>query len=110
MGFDNQKPRKNTGGEVMTEELNPYYDDIGTYNQKLGRKIYREALSDRRGFRDDQIGIDSEEDVWLEIFEHMGKVARRDTLLEVADMLRNLEGEYLEGSLVKELERMAEEA
>lgn len=42
---------------------------------EVGRKIYMDALSDRRGFRDDQIGIEDEE-IWTEIFEAIGKVAR----------------------------------
>jgi len=33
------------------------------------------ALSDRRGFRYDQLGIEDEE-IWAEIFEQMGEVAR----------------------------------
>lgn len=59
----------------MTDEIAPYYDDIGTDKQKLGRKIYHEALSGRRGFRDDQLGIDSEDEIWLEIFEAIGDAA-----------------------------------
>ena len=41
---------------------------------KIGQKIYLRALDDRRGFRYDQIGIDDDE-IWTEIFEHMGRVA-----------------------------------
>lgn len=55
--------------------LVPYYDDYGTKSQKIGRKIYHKALSDRRGFREDQIGIDGEDDVWLDIFEDIGVAA-----------------------------------
>ena len=46
-----------------------FYDDIGTMEQKFGREIYKKALSDRRGFRSDQIGIPVDDDIWLEIFE-----------------------------------------
>lgn len=44
-------------------------------NVQLGRKIYMLALCGRRGFREDQLGI-SDAEIWLEIFEHMGKVAK----------------------------------
>lgn len=47
----------------------------GSPDRELGRKIYMEALSCRRGFRDDQLGIEDPE-IWAEIFEHIGKVAR----------------------------------
>jgi len=53
----------------------PYRDDYGTTEQKIGRKIYHEALSGRRGFRDDHIGIDSGDDLWLEIFGDVGQWA-----------------------------------
>lgn len=53
-----------------------YYDvPKGDANRELGRKIYMKALSGRRGFRDDQLGIEDEE-IWAEIFEELGKVAR----------------------------------
>ncbi|WP_300379548.1 hypothetical protein [Henriciella sp.] len=42
--------------------------------RRLGGAIYMEALSGRRGFRDDQMGID-DVDIWAEIFEHIGRVA-----------------------------------
>ena len=48
----------------------------GNADCELGRKIYMEALSDRRGFRDDQLGIEDPE-TWREIFEALGKTARR---------------------------------
>lgn len=41
---------------------------------RIGKAIYMEALDDRRGFRYDQLGIE-DEDIWLEIFEHMGREA-----------------------------------
>ena len=54
-----------------------YYDvPEGGKEREIGRKIYMEALSDRRGFRDDQLGID-DIDIWAEIFESMGRVALR---------------------------------
>ena len=54
-----------------------YYDlPKGSPDCELGRVIYMEALSDRRGFRDDQLGIEDEE-IWREIFEHIGQVARK---------------------------------
>lgn len=46
-----------------------------SYDEFLGRDIYMSALSDRRGFRDDQLGIEDPE-TWAEIFEHIGSVAR----------------------------------
>lgn len=53
-----------------------YYDvPEGDADRELGRTIYMEALSDRRGFREDQLGIFDEE-IWAEIFEHIGRVAR----------------------------------
>lgn len=54
------------------------YYDLPPLNsdQELGRKIYMEALSDRRGFRDDQLGIEDEA-IWIEIFEAIGQVARK---------------------------------
>jgi hypothetical protein len=53
-----------------------YYDlPKGNPDRELGRKIYMKALSDRRGFRYDQLGIEDEE-IWAEIFEQMGEVAR----------------------------------
>ncbi len=53
------------------------YHDLpkGNVDRELGRKIYMGALDDRRGFRDDQLGIEDPE-IWAEIFEEMGKVAR----------------------------------
>jgi hypothetical protein len=54
-----------------------YYDlPPGNADCELGRKIYMNALSDRRGFRDDQLGIE-EPDLWAEIFEAIGKAARK---------------------------------
>lgn len=53
-----------------------YYDlPPGNADCELGRKIYMEALEDRRGFRYDQLGIE-DIDIWQEIFEAIGKVAR----------------------------------
>lgn len=53
------------------------YHDLPTGNAdcELGRKIYMEALEDRRGFRYDQLGIEDIE-IWKEIFEAIGKAAR----------------------------------
>lgn len=53
------------------------YTDVpfGNEDRELGRQIYDEALYGRRGFRDDQLGIEDEE-VWAEIFEHIGSAAR----------------------------------
>lgn len=53
------------------------YDDTpkGNPDVELGREIYMIALSGRRGFRDDQLGIE-DPDIWAEIFEAMGKAAR----------------------------------
>lgn len=41
---------------------------------KIGKEIYLKALSGRRGFRDDQLGIEDDE-IWNEIFEAIGKSA-----------------------------------
>ena len=43
--------------------------------RELGRKIYNEALYDRRGFRPDQMGIE-DEDTWDEIYEAIGQAAQ----------------------------------
>lgn len=43
---------------------------------QLGKKIYEEALEGRRGFRDDQLGIE-ETALWTEIFRDIGKAARK---------------------------------
>lgn len=53
------------------------YHDLPTGNVdcELGRKIYMEALEDRRGFRYDQLGIEDPE-IWREIFEAVGQAAR----------------------------------
>lgn len=53
------------------------YHELPTGNAdcELGRKIYMEALDDRRGFRDDQLGIEDTE-IWREIFEAIGRAAR----------------------------------
>jgi len=48
---------------------------LGNADRELGRKIYLQVLDDRRGFRYDQLGIE-DLDIWAEIFEEMGKVAR----------------------------------
>lgn len=52
-----------------------YYDNPGDDVKRLGQHIYHKALSDRRGFRSDQIGIPIDDDVWLEIFEAIGAAA-----------------------------------
>ncbi len=41
---------------------------------RIGKTIYMKALDDRRGFRYDQLGIHDDE-IWLEIFEHIGREA-----------------------------------
>jgi hypothetical protein len=52
-----------------------YYDaDPKTREGKIGKRIYMEALRGRRGFRDDQLGIEDPE-IWDEIFEQIGRVA-----------------------------------
>jgi hypothetical protein len=48
----------------------------GNKDRELGRKIYMKALAGRRGFRDDQLGIEDAE-IWAEIFESIGKEARK---------------------------------
>lgn len=57
-----------------------YYDvPKGNRDRELGRRIYINSLSDRRGFRDDQLGIEDPE-IWAEIFEAIGKEARQGAL------------------------------
>jgi hypothetical protein len=53
------------------------YHDLpeGNADVELGRKIYMDALEDRRGFRYDQLGIE-DANIWAEIFEAIGKAAR----------------------------------
>jgi hypothetical protein len=52
-----------------------YYDvPKGNAARELGRDIYLKALSDRRGFRYDHLGIE-DPDIWAEIFEDIGNVA-----------------------------------
>lgn len=53
------------------------YHDLpkGNADREIGREIYMKVLDDRRGFRYDQLGIEDVE-IWAEIFEAMGKVAR----------------------------------
>ena len=46
----------------------------GNSHREFGRRIYMEALYGRRGFRDDQLGIE-DESIWAEIFENIGLVA-----------------------------------
>ena len=60
----------------MAEPHQPYHDEQATPAARLGQQIYHEALHPRRGFRDDQIGIPAEDDVWSEIFEEIGQVAQ----------------------------------
>ena len=55
------------------EEVARRFDSLSRA-QQIGGVIYMEALKGRRGFRDDQIGID-EPEIWAEIFEHIGSVA-----------------------------------
>lgn len=53
-----------------------YYElPKGDAIREYGRKIYMEALEDRRGFRYDQLGIDDPE-IWGEIFDAIGTAAR----------------------------------
>lgn len=62
--------------ETRREEMGYYELPPGSPECELGRKIYMEALSDRRGFRDDQLGIHDPE-IWREIFEAIGAEALR---------------------------------
>lgn len=43
--------------------------------QRIGRSVYMSALYSRRGFRDDQIGIPRDDEVWAEIFAAIGRAA-----------------------------------
>lgn len=49
-----------------------YYGKQATDEGKMGQAIYHEVLSDRRGFRPDQIGIDEGDEIWAEIFDDIG--------------------------------------
>jgi hypothetical protein len=60
--------------KLLTPEEEAEHRKLVRDARELGRKIYMEALSDRRGFRADQIGID-DPDIWAEIFEDIGSVA-----------------------------------
>lgn len=53
------------------------YDDLpaGDKDRELGKAIYMCALEKRKGFRNDQLGI-FDDDIWAEIFDDMGRVAR----------------------------------
>jgi hypothetical protein len=54
--------------------------------RKIGKAIYTEALSDRRGFRSDQIGIpDDDHEVWSEIYDDLARAA----LTAVLPMIRD---------------------
>ncbi len=56
-----------------------YYDvPSGNSDRQIGRQIYMKALADRRGFRDDQLGIE-DPSIWAEIFEAIGRAARDAT-------------------------------
>lgn len=53
-----------------------YYDvPKGNADLELGRTIYMQALSGRRGFHDVQLGIEDPE-IWEDIFECVGRAAR----------------------------------
>lgn len=52
-----------------------YYDvEPDTPEMTVGQKIYMDALADRRGFREDQLGIFDTE-IWEEIFTAIGATA-----------------------------------
>lgn len=53
-----------------------YYANQSTPEAMAGQAIYINALSDRRGFRPDQIGIDTDDPIWSEIFTAIGEAAR----------------------------------
>lgn len=52
------------------------YHDVEpeTPEGRIGMRIYMDALADRRGFREDQLGI-FEAEIWEEIFEAIGREA-----------------------------------
>lgn len=52
-----------------------YYDEPETVAQRMGQMIYKRALSDRRGYRPDQVGIDESDSVCGEIFQDIGQSA-----------------------------------
>ena len=51
-----------------------YHIHPKTKEGQIGKRIYMEALNGRRGFRDDQLGIEDPE-IWNEIFADMGQAA-----------------------------------
>jgi hypothetical protein len=57
----------------MTEPI--YYREPDSAEGRVGFAVYHIALHGRRGFRPDQIGIPVDDDVWVEIFEDIGRVA-----------------------------------
>lgn len=42
-----------------------------TREGRIGKQIYQNALYDRKGFHEDDI----DDEIWIEIFEHMGREA-----------------------------------
>ena len=52
-----------------------YYDEQATAEARIGQAVYQGALDDRRGFRPDHVGLDTDEDLWDEIFFEMGAAA-----------------------------------
>lgn len=55
-----------------------YYDKQKTPEARIGQAIYHKALGDRRGFRPDQLGIDSDDEIWNEIFEAIAETVRSE--------------------------------
>lgn len=50
---------------------------------EIGSRIYDAVLSDRRGFRQDQLGID--DDIWEEIMDELG-----DAIVNEAERINNI--------------------
>lgn len=77
-----------------------YYDlPKGSPDMELGRRIYMEALEGRRGFRYDQLGIEDAE-IWAEVFEAIGSVARAALALPAAAGWQTMESAPKDGTRV----------
>jgi hypothetical protein len=110
-GVDSQKRETSEGSRGVSYHTFTPKRQAG----KIGKAIYLKALDDRRGFRYDQIGI-HDDDIWLDIFEAMGKVAieeaanslpalvealraARDRLEQISNANIDGIGSFLEGTI-----------
>ena len=75
-GLPDGKGGQSAVREPLEENAAMSYHDTKPHTRagKIGKAIYMEALSDRCGFRDDQLGIEDVE-IWDEIFTAIGNAA-----------------------------------